>query len=87
MAPCHMLPEFRSWQDSLSWDDQNSSCLKETGERLLVGRQGELPGSEVLLVSYTLTEVQIILVDTFVKTQKGMAEGMAQWERTLAKQE
>lgn len=26
-------------------------------------------------MSYTLIEVQIILVDTFVKTQKGMASG------------
>lgn len=38
-------------------------------------------------MSYTLIEVQIILVDTFVETQKSMAEGLAQWERTLAKQE
>lgn len=78
MAPCHMLPEFGSWQESLSWDDQNSSCLKETGKEIGRGEARRTSGIGGAAGVLYLTEVQIISVDTFVKTQKGMAEGMAQ---------
>jgi len=61
--------------------------LKNNGDWEGIGSQrpGELSG--LLLVPYTLTEVRSTLIDTFVKTQKGMAEGLAPQEQTLAEQE
>lgn len=55
-----------------------SSYLKEMGKEIACGEARRTSGIGGAAGVLYLTEVQIISVDTFVKTQKGIAEGMAQ---------